>query len=75
HLRILPRSLSSSGSLTTPDSSRPDIAIVAVSHDRPGELPSGSEVNLWHSLAERLASPWQGIDAVIHVGGQVRASE
>lgn len=58
--------------MTTPDSSHPDLNIVAVSHDRPGELPSGGEANLWAGLAERLSSPWQGVEAVIHLGGQVQ---
>lgn len=59
------------GSLTTPDSSHPDLTIVAVSHDRPGELPSGGEANLWGALGERLRSPWHAVEAVIHLGGQV----
>ncbi|CAM9145767.1 unnamed protein product [Ectocarpus sp. 8 AP-2014] len=63
------------GSLTTPDSSRPDLTLVAVSHDRPGELlPEGSETNMWSSLGERLRSPWQGVEAVLHLGGQVDLS-
>ncbi|CAN0277654.1 unnamed protein product, partial [Ectocarpus sp. 12 AP-2014] len=62
------------GSLTTPDSSRPDLTLVAVSHDRPGELlPEGDEINIWSALGERLRSPWQGVEAVLHLGGQVRA--
>lgn len=44
---------------------------MAVSHDRPGELPSGGEINLWGALEERLRSPWQGVEAILHVGGQV----
>lgn len=60
-----------SGSLTTPDGSHPDLTIVAVSHDRPGELPSGGEINLWGALGERLRSPWQGVEAILHLGGQV----
>lgn len=59
------------GSLITPDSSNPDLTIVAVSHDRPGELPSGGEVNLWGALEGRLRTPWQGVEAILHVGGQV----
>lgn len=59
------------GSVITPDSSRPDLTIVAVSHDRPGELPSGGELNLWGALEERLRSPWQGVEAILHLGGQV----
>lgn len=59
------------GSLITPDSSHPDLNIVAVSHDRPGELPSGGEINLWGALEERLRSPWQGVEAILHIGGQV----
>eukprot|EP00903_Cladosiphon_okamuranus_P007797 g7546.t1 len=62
------------GSLITPDSSHPDLAIVAVSHDRPGELPSGGEINLWGVLEERLRSPWQGVEAILHLGGQVDLS-
>ncbi|CAM9540792.1 unnamed protein product [Scytosiphon promiscuus] len=62
------------GSLTTPDSSHPDLTMVAVSHDRPGELPSGGEANLWGALVERLRSPWHAVEAVIHVGGQVDLS-
>ncbi|CAM9243711.1 unnamed protein product [Ectocarpus sp. 4 AP-2014] len=63
------------GSLTTPDSSRPDLTLVAVSHDRPGELlPEGSETNMWSALGERLRSPWQGVEAVLHLGGQVDLS-
>ncbi|CAM9252372.1 unnamed protein product [Ectocarpus sp. 12 AP-2014] len=63
------------GSLTTPDSSRPDLTLVAVSHDRPGELlPEGDEINIWSALGERLRSPWQGVEAVLHLGGQVDLS-
>lgn len=69
---IPPPTAEKSGSLITPDSSHPDLTIVAVSHDRPGELPSGGEINLWGALEERLRSPWQGVEAVLHLGGQVR---
>ncbi|CAM9100798.1 unnamed protein product, partial [Hapterophycus canaliculatus] len=62
------------GSLTTPNSSHPDLTIVAVSHDRPGELSSGGEANLWGALGERLRSPWHAVEAVLHLGGQVDLS-
>lgn len=28
---------------------------------------------MWSALGERLRSPWQGVEAVLHLGGQVRA--
>ncbi|CAM9438025.1 unnamed protein product, partial [Sphacelaria rigidula] len=63
------------GVWTTPDSSQPDLNVVVISHDQPGELPATrGEQNLWRSLAGRLSSPWQGIEAIIHVGGQVDLS-
>lgn len=73
HLRKQhPRTCASlTGSLRTPNNSDPDLTIVAVSHDQPGELPSVGETNLWSALGKKLGSPWQGVDVMIHIGGQV----
>jgi hypothetical protein len=46
------------------------LCLAFVGGDNPAGLPAEAG-NMWTTLQQRLANPWHGIDAVVHVGSQV----
>jgi hypothetical protein len=46
------------------------LCLAFVGGNNPAGMPS-SAANMWTVLQQRLATPWHGVDAVVHLGSQV----
>ncbi|TMW63761.1 hypothetical protein Poli38472_002702 [Pythium oligandrum] len=62
------------GSFHTPSADPQSLNLVAVSSNFPTHMEE-SQDSLWVALHDRIKVPWCGIDAVLHLGGQVPLHE